>query len=186
MTSHTTTTAQSAPRPGLMDVGREILLTTGAILGTICIILTLASLIWGVKPLVFRSGSMSPTIATGALAFAKPVPASELDVGDVVSLETADDGRVTHRITQIDVAGDSFALTLRGDANNIDDAESYAVDSADRVLFAIPKAGYVVSWLSGPAGTFAGGLIVGLVLILILRRPKSVPLEAKNEVGPPC
>lgn len=171
MTSHTTTTAPKTPRPGLMHICREVLLTTGAILGAICIILTIASLIWDVKPLVFRSGSMSPTIETGALAFSKPVAASELGVGDVVSVETTNDGRVTHRITQIDEAGDKSALTLRGDANNVEDVESYVLDSADRVFFSIPKAGYVVAWLSGPAGTFAAGLVVALVLILVLRKP---------------
>ncbi|CBT77107.1 signal peptidase I [Glutamicibacter arilaitensis] len=171
-------TLKNALRSRLIHICREVLLTTGAILGALCILLTVASLVWNIKPLVFRSGSMSPTIETGALAFSKPVPASELAVGDVVSVETADESRVTHRITRIEVEGPDFALTLRGDANNVDDAESYVVDSADRVFFTVPKAGYAVSWLSGSAGTFVGGVVVGLVVIVFLRRPRTPSEEA--------
>ena len=43
-------------------------------------------------------GSMSPTIETGALAWAQQVPAADLEVGDVVMVHTAEGDRVTHRI----------------------------------------------------------------------------------------
>ncbi len=66
--------------------GKEIALNVAAVAGLICIIATLASLIFGIKPLVFRSGSMEPAISTGALALAKTVPATELAVGDVISV----------------------------------------------------------------------------------------------------
>lgn len=145
---------------------REAALTIGAVLGTICIVATIAAVAFDVRPLVFRSGSMSPAIETGALAFAVNVPATELEAGDIVSVIDSKGTRVTHRIVEIDGADDRASLTLRGDANESADAQPYVVASADRVLFDIPKAGYVVSWLNGPAGIFAGGLLCGLLLFI--------------------
>lgn len=37
---------------------REVLLTLGALLGVLCIVASIAGVAFGVKPLVFRSGSM--------------------------------------------------------------------------------------------------------------------------------
>jgi hypothetical protein len=41
---------------------------------------------FGVTPLVFTSGSMSPSIETGALGFARTVDADDHAVGDDVSV----------------------------------------------------------------------------------------------------
>ena len=77
---------------------REILLTVGAVLGAGCLILGLVAVTVGVHLLVFRSGSMSPTIETGDLALTRTVPATELRVDDVVSVIDSSGDRVTHRV----------------------------------------------------------------------------------------
>ena len=145
---------------------REVFLTVGALLGTACILATISATVFGVKPLVFTSGSMSPAISTGALAFSKQIPASDVKVGDIVSVVNATGTRITHRVQKVSLTGNSAMLTLKGDANKVPDTERYVVTSADRVLFGIPMAGYVVSWVAGPAGVFAGGLFVGLLLMI--------------------
>ena len=66
--------------------------------------------------------------------------------------------------------GDGARLVLRGDANNVDDAQPYDVTEADRVIASVPQAGYVVAWLSGPIGIFGGGLLVGLTLLIAFGR----------------
>ncbi len=100
--------------------GKEIALNVAAVAGLICIIATLASLIFGIKPLVFRSGSMEPAISTGALALAKTVPATELAVGDVISVDNDQGVRITHRVVELESAGaDTVLATLKGDANNV-------------------------------------------------------------------
>ena len=68
--------------------GRQTLLTVGAALGAACLVVAAASALFDVRPLVFQSGSMAPTITTGALALSHDVAASELAVGDVVSVPT--------------------------------------------------------------------------------------------------
>ena len=117
---------------------RQGLLTGGAVLGAVCILAAVAAAAFGLRPLVFLSGSMSPAIETGALGIAHEVPASSLEPGDVVSVPTEGGERVTHRIVSVAMDGDEAELTLRGDANATADADTYRVAHADRVLFDVP------------------------------------------------
>ncbi|HEY0902552.1 MAG TPA: hypothetical protein VGE14_01535, partial [Marmoricola sp.] len=132
-------------------------------------------------PLFFGSGSMAPTIDTGALALAREVPADGLRVGDVVSVTTATGARVTHRIVRVEPAGagtgkpsGQVVLTLRGDANKVADAEQYTVSEADRVFWHVPRAGHTVAAVFSPAGLTVLGLAV-LGLLLLARRPGDPP-----------
>ena len=137
---------------------RQGLLTVGAVLGVVCILMTLGAALFGLRPLVFESGSMSPTIETGDLAISRSVDASSLEKGDIVSVPTGTGSRVTHRVVSVEQVGSDAMLRLRGDANTATDATHYRVSHADRVLFHVPRLGYVVGWLSGPTGLFLLGL----------------------------
>lgn len=149
-------------------LSREVLLTVGAILGTACIVLAIVGAAYNVKPLIFRSGSMGPTIPAGALGLAKPADASDLKVGDIVSVKSHGT-RITHRIQRISVSGATADLTLKGDANRVPDAHSYRVKSADRVFFHLPYAGYFVSYASGPVGLIITGMLASMLLWLVVR-----------------
>lgn len=144
---------------------REGLLTFGAIAGVVCLLLAIASFAFDVKPIIFRSGSMSPSIETGSLAISHTVKAKDLAIGDIVTVKTDAGIRVTHRVKDLTFADGKATMVLKGDANKAPDASVYVVPSADRVLFDIPKAGYVVSWLSGPTGIFVGGLLAGILIL---------------------
>ncbi|KQY59143.1 hypothetical protein ASD11_06005 [Aeromicrobium sp. Root495] len=149
---------------------RDRALTVGAVLGSLCLVAAIACAVLDVRPLVFRSGSMSPSIGTGALAFAKNVPAADLSKGEVVSVSTSSGDRVTHRIVSIGQSGSGERpLQLKGDANKNPDAELYRVASADRVLFDIPLAGYAVSFLRSGAGLFLLGLLAAGLALVVLR-----------------
>jgi signal peptidase I len=147
---------------------REVLLTVGAALGTACIVVALASVFFGITPLVFRSGSMAPAVRTGDLGIAHHVSADEIRRGDIVSVENSRGVRVTHRVVSSKVIGNSATLVLKGDANETADIEPYVVTSAERLMFSIPKAGYAVTFMSGPLGMFFGGLLAGAVILLLL------------------
>ncbi|MFC9515176.1 signal peptidase I [Nocardiaceae bacterium NPDC056970] len=147
--------------------GRDLALNVGAIAGLICVLAAVASFLFGIKPLIFRSGSMSPDIPTGALALAKTTPAADLQVGDVVSVENQQGTRITHRVHEIlSSDGTTSVLVLKGDANIDADLAPYTVTEADRVFASVPGLGYVVSWLSSPAAIFLGGALVGGVMVL--------------------
>lgn len=145
---------------------REVALTMGAVLGVVCLLSALAATFLDVHLLVFRSGSMSPAIETGGAALARTVPARELATGDIVSVTREDGTRVTHRVVEVMLAGEEVALTLRGDANTVVDAERYVVTSAERVFLHGNHVGYVVDGLASPVGYFAGGAaVVGLLFL---------------------
>ena len=151
---------------------RDVLLTLGAVLGVVCILATTASAVFGVKPLVFRSGSMSPAISTGDLAIAREVDASQLERGDIVSVVNAAGSRVTHRLVASTERDGATQLVLKGDANKTADAEVYTATRAQKVLFDVPKAGYVVNAAASPGGVFVLGVFVASMVAVILRRPR--------------
>jgi signal peptidase I len=146
----------------------QALLTLGALLGTLCIVMAVVGAAYDVKPLIFRSGSMAPAIPAGGLALAKPVDAAGLKAGDVVSVRS-EGTRITHRIKAVELDGATAVLTLKGDANEVQDAHTYRVRSADRVFFDVPVAGYVLSYASGPVGVFLTGVLAALLVWLIFR-----------------
>ncbi|NGZ99691.1 hypothetical protein G5V59_02915 [Nocardioides sp. W3-2-3] len=85
-------------------------------------------------------------------------------------MQSAEHGRVTHRVVAISSAENGHArLTLQGDTNATPDAETYVVRTADRVAFGVPGAGYVLSAASTPAGLLLGGLLVVGAVVLGFR-----------------
>ncbi|MDI9902180.1 signal peptidase I [Rhodococcus sp. IEGM 1409] len=152
---------------------KELALTLGALAGLVSILLFVVGLAFGVTPLIFRSGSMSPAIETGALALSRTVPASQVQVGDIVSVYDIQGNRITHRVEAIEQQGNSLAVaTLRGDANPVADPDAYVITEADRVFFSIDRLGYVAAWLSGPRGAVLGAIAVGGLLYIAFRPRK--------------
>src|SRR3546814_11224655 len=126
-------------RPGRALIGvRQAALWLAAIAGVLCILVTVASFAFGLRPLVFRSGSMAPAIDTGALAIAHRVDADDLRRADVVSVPTSGGARVTHRIVSVEHLGDQAVLRLQGYANDAADASPSVVRGAAVVLFSVP------------------------------------------------
>lgn len=151
----------------------EVALSVGAAAGLLCTVLAVLALVLDLRVLTFRSGSMSPTIRTGALAVARHVRAADLRVGDVVSVRTATGSRVTHRVVGIEHLGgkdtDAARVELRGDANTAADPEPYVVTHADRVWFAVPLLGYAAAVIAGPLGLAALALYAFFLLRVLLR-----------------
>lgn len=160
-------------RAGRTSDRRELALNIGAVLGLLCIVAASVSMFLGITPLVFQSGSMSPGITTGALGLARTVPATQLQVGEVVSVTNADGVRITHRVTGLDPLADgSVSMTMRGDANSADDPMPYEIREADRVFFHVNGLGYAVAWLSNPVAIFLGGMLAGGLCVIAFGRTK--------------
>jgi signal peptidase I len=160
---------------------REAALWIAAVIGTICLLAAVAAVAFGMTPLIFRSGSMSPGIPTGSLGISVATPAADLKVGDIVSVVWANDTRVTHRVARIEPAGDGrFTLTTRGDANELADTEKVTLATVDRVLWSTPQAGYVLEEATKPQWVFGLGVVVGALVILAFRGSR--PREADARV----
>ena len=145
---------------------RELVLALGAIAGVIGIVGFAASLAFGVSFDVFRTGSMAPTMPQGALAITVPVAASDLRVGEVVTVPV--DGSslpVTHRIVGIDGTGRERLLTLKGDDNRTADATPYRVHTARLVVWSAPGIGAIWALLRSPLMIALGTVVIAALVL---------------------
>lgn len=173
-----------SPRRLARTVG-EVALSVAALLGVVCVLVAIAATVFGITPLVFRSGSMSPTITTGSLALANRVPADQLHVGDVVSVPWHGT-RVTHRVVAIHHDGRATELSMKGDANQVADPAPYSVGSADRVFAHVPDLGYAVAWTTSRSGMFTGGVVLAALVGVIVwprRRTDDSKVRPATAVG---
>lgn len=125
----------------------------------------------GYERYVITGGSMDGTYDKGSVVFEKPVPAAELEVGDVITyLPPASSGvttLVTHRIVEIgnDPQGREV-LHTQGDANPHPDPWRFSLDSADQpvVTHSVPYVGHAVIALADRETRM---LLIGLPAALI-------------------
>jgi signal peptidase len=153
--------ARATNRGGFGDRFGNAMLTVAAIGGAVCIVLVLIAMFFNITLIMFKTGSMSPTIPAGSLAIVKQIPACDIRVGDVVTVDRSPALPVTHRVTSVCPAKalDARTITLRGDANHADDPAPYVVKTVRIVLFSVPHLGYVVNAASSPFAL--GGITLG-------------------------
>jgi signal peptidase len=147
-------------RHGLGGRLGNALLTVAAIGGAVCIVLVLLAVFFNITLIMFKTASMGPTIPAGSLAVVKQIPASDIRVGDVVTVDRSPDLPVTHRVTSVSAAAHGArTITLRGDANHTDDPAPYVVKTVRIVLFSVPQLAYAVNAVSNPFAL--GGITLG-------------------------
>ncbi len=88
---------------------REGLLTLAAAGGVICIVLVVLAFTGGFSLMMFKTGSMAPTIPAGSVALVQEIPAAQIVVGDIVTVAREDELPVTHRVTSVASADDRDA-----------------------------------------------------------------------------
>ncbi|ASK65527.1 signal peptidase I [Brachybacterium avium] len=163
-------TAARIPRRGrtLAALG-DHLLSVLALAGTACILLVLMGWAFNISIIMFRTGSMSPTITAGSIALVREVPATEMAEGDVVTVDRGEGILpVTHRVVEItdtDDASGSITFEMRGDANDVNDPEPYTATEVRRVMFSVPGAARVIQWFGNPY--VLGALTLGATTLVI-------------------
>ncbi|PCE14613.1 S26 family signal peptidase [Microbacterium sp. SZ1] len=167
---HVAESSADAPSARKRRVGRLLVdsaLWIAAAAGVVCIALVVLAFAAQVTLIMFRTGSMSPTIPAGSVAVVQQVPASQVGVGDVVTVDRPGELPITHRITSVadGVTEDERVITMRGDANASDDPFPYAVTSVRRVLFSVPGVASVIVALSDPL--VLGGITVAATVLVV-------------------
>ena len=165
------TTSEGAPAPASSHArggGRRLVdlaLTVAAVGGVVCILLVVAASVFHITLIMFKTGSMSPTIPAGSLAVVREIPATEARVGDVVTISRTGELPITHRVTSATPQGGStVTITMKGDANDIEDPEPYVVDSVRIVLLSVPGLANAVLAVSNPF--VLGGITLGAALLV--------------------
>ena len=124
----------------------------------------------GYGAFVVTSGSMSPSIAVGALTVVQSVRPETIGVGDVITYALPD-RIVTHRVQAVSAEDGRIAFVTRGDANDVADpwlAEPQGEVGAVRA--AIPFAGFLVVTIQSWWRVIAAALLVWLLLETLATR----------------
>jgi len=168
-----------------MDQRRSILNRIGS--GLLSLVLVAALLLFGLIALgphlfgyrtaTMLTSSMEPVISPGDVVVSMPRPASEVEVGDVISYHIPiGDNRVeTHRIVEVVHAEDgSVSVRTAGDANDGVDPWLAALegDTVWEMQLVIPRLGTVIRALRHPIvqeyvfwGALGTAVLVGLGLV---------------------
>lgn len=114
---------------------------------------------------IVKSGSMEPTIMTGAVVVVQATPV--YGVGDVITFSSHDSViPTTHRIIGTGIADGKEYFVTKGDANEERDANLVSVsDILGKVMVDVPYLGFVLDFARQPVG-FA--LLIGLPALLII------------------
>lgn len=159
-----------------------------AVLGTLVVLFALPRITGG-SALTVLTGSMTPGIPVGSLAFIRPVDPTSLKIGDVATYQRQSGvaSYVTHRIVAIDPSTDPDSFTFKGDANRGPDENPVAATAIrGKLWFHVPYLGAVRDALHGRAGltllamiTLAGYAVLQVVSELRSRRRRT-PQTAKR------
>jgi len=172
----------------------QFCLFVGALVLFLVALFSALPMFFGYRTLIVLSGSMEPTIPTGGIVLAQPVPSRSLQIGDIIVYSPGSESQIpiVHRIVSISERRGTRYYTTRGDANpNIDVAEVALPATAWRVAFSVPWVGYIISFAASPLGILL--LIVlplmGLVILTAwdwLRQrpaPRAVPVYASRSLS---
>jgi signal peptidase I len=108
------------------------------------------------------SGSMTPAIRRGDLVMLRPIAPLQARLGDIVSFPdpSRHGERVMHRVVSVSAGRGVAHFVTRGDANHTVERWDVRLDGRiGKVVFVIPKAGYLAVVLATP---------VACVLLLVL------------------
>jgi signal peptidase len=120
----------------------------------------------GWHPLTVMSGSMTPAIRTGDVVVTRPVRATTIAPGDVVTFRDPENAHrlITHRVRRVVINDSTVSVVTRGDANTgVEHWDVARSGSVGRVVYKLPRAGYVLHRVATPWGRLA---FVGLPLLL--------------------
>ena len=167
--------AAGSPKRRLMGVVTNVVLLMGVLL---FVGLAIGPHVFGYRTATMLTGSMSPEINPGDVVVTVPKPASELEVGDVVTYQIPiEDHRVeTHRVTEVSrTEGGAVEFHTKGDANEGVDPWTAVVHDTDTVWQTkqvVPHLGTAIRAMRNPLiqrglfwFAFAGVLALGLSMI---------------------
>lgn len=113
--------------------------------------------------LTVLTGSMEPTYEPGDIVVT--VPRDSYAIGDAVTFqpESGKSTLITHRVVAVRQTPEGTGYVTRGDANGADDEPIVAAQVMGKVIYSVPKLGYVQEFI----GTNRGLVTIGVGLALL-------------------
>ncbi len=124
----------------------------------------------GISPIL--SGSMRPFANPGDVFVTQSVPAKDLKVGDIISVNSKEFGGVyAHRIQSLENVNGTLSFRTKGDANSAPEVQPFIASldqSVPKTLFRVPFIGRPLVYLaSKPGRSFGYSLLIGANLLAI-------------------
>lgn len=122
------------------------------------------ALVGGIRSMVVLSGSMEPSIQTGAVVYVQP--SASYNTGDIITFNTESGMTVTHRIVSEELGDNGMVYTTKGDANNSIDTELVSQSQiTGKALFSVPYLGFAINFLKTPQGLFLAIILPTLIFV---------------------
>lgn len=135
--------------------------------------------------------SMYPTIKAGDVIITYKTDNNEYNVGDVITFVSpsgnSGDLTITHRVSELYSLNGEYSYRTKGDNNSsADTAVVPAKNVLGRVIFRIPKAGYIQQFLVSKFGWIAMIVIpsLGIIIYDFLKIFKSISRKAGKKKLP--
>ncbi|MGD1993533.1 MAG: signal peptidase I [Anaerolineae bacterium] len=125
---------------------------------------------WDIDFRTVVSGSMEPTIPVGSVVAVRPVDATTIRPGDVISFKSPENPTVivTHRVIRTTYEGTTLTFHTQGDANYEPDLEPVPASNVlGRVWFCILCLGYLTQIVRTHQGWLLLVVVPGAILVLI-------------------
>lgn len=146
----------------------------GMVLGLVLFGVLLPSVFSGSLAIV-RSASMGPAMPVGALAVMLPIAPEEVKVSDIIVFKPPrhptimnPDVTVSHRVIEVQADGELYFVT-KGDA--VEDPDLFPIPAANvqgKVVFNVPRLGYVVRSIIGYVRTWLGFVLLVCIPTVVL------------------
>lgn len=118
--------------------------------------------ILGVRTYVVLSGSMEPKFYPGDVVVVVNKNKTDLNIDDIITFKLEEDV-ITHRIMEKTENG----YITKGDNNNIIDSDVVSYDNViGKVMFSIPKIGYVIDFVSKPIVMSFIMILLGFIILI--------------------
>lgn len=144
----------------ILRIFSDVFMWLAAVGGAICIALVIVAFALNVSLIMFATGSMSPTITAGSVALVREIPASEVKIGDIITVDRPGNLPVTHRVRSIEpMSNGQWKLEMKGDANEQPDPLPYEVVNVRQTIGHVPGLASVIMWFGSP--WVLGGLTLG-------------------------
>lgn len=144
--------------------------------------------IFGYKPFVVLSGSMSPNIQVGDLIIIKQINPTTLKENDVIAFKNSANYVTTHRIIDVQMTNNQKCFQTKGDANNVLDEKIVCPKNVEgKYVTRIPKLGNIILFIQKPLGfiiMISTVFFIGLIFYLIDNNKKNKKeLEELKKMG---
>jgi len=136
---------------------------------------------------VVSSGSMIPTLNVNDVLIVQGVDFNDIKVKDIIVFHSPSnyDKIIVHRVKDIKEVNGIRTITTKGDANPIViPGTDYPITKKEyigKVIFVIPKLGYVTNIIPPPFNYIIVGIIIALVLFNSINKNKKQQLEQNQD-----